>query len=211
MGAAGSVIRGGVSAEIGRDIVLQPEAWLLGDSFSRRENFQMRISTSKKIHFSIPTWIQLIGALAILVFGLGCQPKDVRPGLWLSGDLIETDINDWSFTNEFEEIFIQTSTWYLLPHSTTIWGAEMGRGFFIGSYGYGEGDEDKKHWENNIARNPEARIRIDGKLYDVTVEPVTSKRLSVQLETRYNEKYDMEDTFGEDLPKWWFYRVTQRD
>jgi len=169
----------------------------------------MRTTAGTKINFS--TAIQLIGALAIIVAGLGCQPKDVRPGLWLSGELVEKTVTDWTFTDEIDEIFIQTSTWYLFPHSTTIWGAEMGGNFFIGSYGYGDPDEDRKHWENNVARNPEAKLRIDGKLYKVTVTPVTDARQIAKLDKRYNTKYDMVDTFGDELPNWWYYRAAQPD
>jgi hypothetical protein len=171
----------------------------------------MRRFIPTQTHFSITTVIQLIAALAVIVVGLGCQPKDVRPGLWLSGEAGDAAVTDWSFTNEVDEIFIQTKTWYLLPHSTTIWGAEMGGGFFIGSYGYGEREEDKKHWENNVARNPEATLRIDGKLYDVTVTPISSPKVIARLHIQYNKKYDMVDTFGDELPSWWYYRVAQRN
>jgi hypothetical protein len=171
----------------------------------------MRRPISIETNNSIPTWIQLIAALVIIVVGLGCQPKDVRPGLWLSGDQVEKPVTDWTFTDDIEEIFIQTNTWYLLPHSTTIWGAEMGGDFYIGSYGYKGGDEDKKRWENNVTRNSDATLRIDGKLYAVTVTPVTEPQIISRLDDRYNEKYDMVGTFGEELPKWWYYRIAQRN
>ena len=134
---------------------------------------------------SIPTWIQLIAILAITVVGLGCQPKDVRPGLWLSGESVEGPVSDWKFTDDVDEIFIQTKTWYLLPHSTTIWGAHMMGGFYIGSYGYGAAEDNLKRWEKNVARNDEATLRIDGKLYEVTIKRVKSQRKVNQLDEKY--------------------------
>ena len=169
----------------------------------------MHIPISMETNRSTAIGFRLAVAVAVAVASLGCQPKDERPGLGLSGDTVEKPVTDWTFTNDIEEIFIQTKTWYLLPHSTTIWCAEMGGELYIGSYGEGEGD--KKRWEKNVARNSEATLRIDGKLYDVTVTPVTGARMIGRLDDRYNEKYDMEDVFGDELPKWWFYLVTQRN
>ena len=186
-------------------------SWLLGPPRSRQEELQMRTQISMKARNSTTTRIQVIAILAITVVGLGCEPKDVRPGLWLSGDTVTDSVTDWAFTEKVDEIFIQTKTWYLLPHSTTIWGAEMGGDFYIGSYGYEGQDADKKYWESNVARNSEATLRIDGKLYAVTVTPVTSARVIGRLDERYNEKYDMVDTFGDELPKWWYYRVAQHN
>ena len=168
----------------------------------------MRKPISTGVKRSTVIWIRLVAVLAVATAGLGCEPKDVKPGLWLSGDVVEELVTDWTFTNDVEEVFIQTKTWYLIPHSTTIWCAEMGGDLYIGSYG--EGEDEKKRWEKNVARNPDARLRIDGKLYDVTVTPVTGARIIGRLDARYNEKYDMEDVFGDDLPKWWYYRATQR-
>ncbi|MCZ6620278.1 MAG: DUF2255 family protein [Gammaproteobacteria bacterium] len=149
--------------------------------------------------------IQQVVLLAFVVSASACQPRDVTPGLWLSGEVVDGIVDDWAFTNDIEEIFIQTKTWYLLPHSTTIWCAEMNGELYIGSYA-----DEKKRWENNIARNPAARLRIDGKLYDVKVTPVTSARATSEIDARYTDKYDMEEVFGENLPKWWYYRVSQR-
>ncbi|NQZ97782.1 MAG: hypothetical protein HRU01_14825, partial [Myxococcales bacterium] len=57
-------------------------------------------------------------ACFILAFG-ACAPKDHRPGLWLSGDVIEMPVSDWSFSAEYREIFVETRTWYGIPHSVT--------------------------------------------------------------------------------------------
>ena len=165
----------------------------------------MRKSISTNVNPSTVIDFRLVAALAVAITCLGCQPQDVKPGLWLSGEAVEEPVGDWTFTDDIEEIFIQTKTWYLLPHSTTIWCAEMRGELYIGSYGENEGE--KKRWEKNVARNPDARLRIDGKLYDVTITPVTGGRMVADLNIRYNEKYDMEEVFGDELPTWWFYRV----
>ena len=64
-----------------------------------------------------------------------------------------------------------------------------------------------KFWERNVARNPAARLRIEGRLYDVEVTPIASIELSRKLDERYSAKYDMADVFGDDPPRWRYYRV----
>ena len=148
-------------------------------------------------------------ALAAVLVLSGCQPEDVTPGLWLSGEVVAENVDDWSFTDEVQEIFIQTPTWYVVPHSTTIWCVAMDGALFIGSYGSENGNE-KKRWEKNIARNPHARLRIRDKLYDVTVNSVSDRLTVAALDLRYRDKYNMQEVFGEDVPAWWYYQVTQR-
>ena len=163
--------------------------------------------------FSAPATSTRIRQLAFLVFlisGSACQPKDVSPGLWLSGDVVENTVDDWTFTDDIEEIFIQTQTWYLLPHSTTIWCVELNGELYIGSYAE-ESAEEKKVWENNVVRNSAARLGIDGRLYEVSVVPVTNADTTSALDTRYAEKYDMAEVFGEHVPEWWYYQVSQRN
>jgi hypothetical protein len=145
-------------------------------------------------------WVQPVWLLALLTIApwcVGCQPKDVVPGMWIRGDLVEERVDDWGFTQEIEEIFIEKRAWYRIPHSTTI--------LYIGSYG-----DQKKTWEKNVARSPEARLAIEGKIYEVTVTPVTDRALIDALHAAYTQKYDMAEVFGDDLPEWWYYRVEQR-
>ena len=148
--------------------------------------------------------VPLLVLITVAVWCVGCQPKDVRPGLWLRGDLVEERVDDWGFTQEIEEIFIETRAWYGIPHSTTIWCGERSGKLYIGSYG-----DQKKTWEKNVARSPEARLAIAGKIYEVTVTPVTDRALIDALHATYTQKYDMAEVFGDDLPEWWYYRVEQ--
>lgn len=140
-------------------------------------------------------------AMAILLGA--CQPADVRPGFWLSGELVKPPPTDWLFIEDIEEIFIETNTWYLAPHSTTIWCVVFANRLYVGSYG-----DEKKTWENNVANDPEARLGVSGKLYQVLVTPVTDEELSKNIAVSYNNKYDMQEVFGDEIPGWWFYQVT---
>ena len=67
-----------------------------------------------------------VAALVAAVAVLGCQPEDETPGLWLRGEIALERVDDWRFTNDIEEIFVETRPWYGIPHSTTIWCVELG-------------------------------------------------------------------------------------
>jgi hypothetical protein len=54
-------------------------------------------------------------------------------------------------------------------------------------------------------------LRILDELYDVTISAVSDLPTVDSLNMRYSDKYDMQEVFGEDLPVWWYYRITQRD
>jgi hypothetical protein len=146
-----------------------------------------------------------LAALIAAVAVLGCQPENETPGLWLRGEFVAEPIEDWRFTNDIEEIFVETRPWYGIPHSTTIWCVELGGALYIGSYG-----DEKKVWEQNLARDPTAKLAIAGKLYEVTLAPVTESGQVEGLDAAYAQKYDMAEVFGDAIPEWWYYRVAAR-
>ncbi len=139
---------------------------------------------------------------AAALAAMGCQPQDESPGFWLRGETALTRVDDWRFTRDIEEIFVETRSWYGIPHSTTIWCVELDGDLYIGSYG-----DQKKAWEKNLARDPTAQLAIAGKLYQVIVAPVIEPNRIDALDAAYAHKYDMADVFGDELPDWWYYRV----
>ena len=142
--------------------------------------------------------------LCIALLATSCQPKDVRPGTWIRGEPVEIHIADWAFTNDIEEIFIETRPWYLVPHSTTIWCVELDGRLYVGSYG-----DDRKFWEKNIARNPDAKIAVSSRTYEVRATKVVDPEVAASLDTRYPQKYDMADVFGDEIPAWRYYHLAQ--
>ena len=133
-----------------------------------------------------------------------CQPEDESPGLWLSGNENSSRVSDWHFTDDIQEILIETRTWYFLPHSTTIWCVQFEGNLYLGSYG-----SELKFWEKNIERNPQARLSINSDLYRVNVLRIQDLASNQQISEVYSRKYDMEAVFGNEIPEWWFYRVDQ--
>ncbi len=62
--------------------------------------------------------VVLVALVVLRVAGL--DPKERRPGLWLAGERVTAPVADWSFTDKYPTIYIQTQSRYLLPHSVTI-------------------------------------------------------------------------------------------
>ncbi|NRA00494.1 MAG: nitroreductase family deazaflavin-dependent oxidoreductase [Myxococcales bacterium] len=109
--------------------------------------------------------IALTLACFILAFG-ACAPKNHRPGLWLSGDVIEMPVSDWSFSAEYREIFVETRTWYGIPHSvTTVCASHEGKLYVPSVYSEGGAFPDARFWNRNVARDPHVRVQLGEEIY----------------------------------------------
>lgn len=108
--------------------------------------------------YTIRFVVVLIACYTLAIF-LPVDPDEDRPGTRLSGDVVE-DHTDWSFIDGSKLVTVQTSTWYLIPHSVTVtsWVAD-------GKYYLGCGRCGTKIWPRHIARDPDVVVKIDGKRY----------------------------------------------
>jgi hypothetical protein len=110
---------------------------------------------------------QVALAALLVVFASGCvDPKDRRPGLRLSGEVVNEPISDWSFANEFQQIYLETRTWYQIPHSVTTVCAGLGEKLYVPSIYYGGGEWPDKYWNSNVSSDPRVRLEMDGKIYE---------------------------------------------
>ena len=96
--------------------------------------------------------LALIGICAALI---ACEPSDQRPGLWLSGKPAEISPKDWRFTNEYKEIYVEVQTPYFIPHSVTIWCAELEGELYIGAR-----NPEEKKWPGWVATSPQVKLKI---------------------------------------------------
>ena len=88
------------------------------------------------------------------------DPDERRPGTRLAGELVETPTDDWSFLSGRTKIFVETQTWYLIPHSVTTISWVVDNALYVPC-----GNCDAKRWPKNVTRNPNVRLKIAGKLY----------------------------------------------
>jgi hypothetical protein len=137
--------------------------------------------------------LKMVGAIVVCFVVLlvilrftGLNPRGQRPGLWLSGNLVTARVTDWSFTDQFYAIELQTNTWSRLPHSVTI-NCMMANGHLYLFSAYPAGTH--RSWDDNVIRDPHVRMKIGENLYDRTLAVVTdpAERESV-LEAR-KKKY----------------------
>lgn len=107
------------------------------------------------------------------------------PGLWLSGEVVREPVADWNWINQVNDpirgntIMLETRTWYGVPHSVTINATPRGDRLYIGG-----SEQDfrlekefpfSKRWWANIERDPRVRMKIDGRLYEMTVVLVSDR------------------------------------
>ena len=120
----------------------------------------------------------------------GFEPRNTRPGLWLKGDLVTTPVTDWSFTDKYRTLKLQTNSWYLLPHSvTTYCAAYMGQLYLTSIYPAGVVYPNGRSWNADVARDPHVRIKIGNQLYDRTLELVTDPALRESVLAAKRKKY----------------------
>jgi hypothetical protein len=132
-----------------------------------------------------------VGLAALLVaFASSCMdPKDRRPGLRLSGEVVNEPINDWSFAEEFQQIYLETQTWYLIPHSVTTVCAGLGEKLYVPSIYYEGGEWPDKYWNSNASSDPRVRLEMGDKIYEreavVVGDPVEIQTALQALAAKY--------------------------
>ena len=118
-----------------------------------------------------------LGAILVCVIVLlvvlritGLEPHGRRPGLWINGPAETTPVADWSFTDQYPTVELQTNTWYLLPHSVTINCIAYNGGLYLTST---LPPGTTRGWNENVIRDPRVRIKIGGKIYERNAVLVT--------------------------------------
>tara|TARA_R110002072_G_scaffold1780_10_gene14820 strand:+ start:43663 stop:44157 length:495 start_codon:yes stop_codon:yes gene_type:complete len=107
-----------------------------------------------------------------------CEPQDRRPGNWLSGELVETKVDDWTFTENYQEVFLQTHPWYQVPHSVTVVLATAKGKLYVPSIYYAEPKQfpEGKYWNRIVAKNPNIEVKIGEKLYPRSIHRITDEK-----------------------------------
>ena len=144
------------------------------------------------------------------------------PGLWLKGDLVSEPVDNWDWVRDVRHpvrgntIMLETRTWYGLPYSVTILPTPRGGNLYVG--GSARGDRlsrdfpDYKQWWTNVQRDPRVKLKIDGKIYEMTAALVHDPEELRQILGREPVSIRIADDGSEDVvAKWYYWRVTQRN
>lgn len=134
--------------------------------------------------------IVVVALVVVIVRITGLNPNGPRPGLWLSGNLVTAPVTDWSFVNGYQTIEVQTSTWYLVSHSVTIFCVSHENHLYLQAIG--------KAWKRNVVRDPHVRIKVGNQLYDRVVAYVTDPAEFFGVEDSMVKKY--RQWYGQSAP-----------
>ncbi len=141
-----------------------------------------------------------------LAVACSIDPSDQRPGLGLSGEVHQQEVEDWSFTSNANEIFIETVTPYWIPHSVTAWCVTVGDELYVAA-----DDADKKSWVANVARDPNVRLKIGDKVYEQKLVPVTDAATIASIDSGFARKYEYEEEEADDDMTVGYWQVVERD
>ena len=158
---------------------------------------------------------RLAAALALVLL-VACAPRDRRPGLWLSGELAAEPVADWSFTDGVQEIFVETRTWYGIPHSVTTVVAAEGGALYVPSLYFDDGEfPDARFWNRNAVRDPRVRLEIDGRIYEreavVVEDPAERAAALAAFARKYPFWHDLAGKPEAERPRIFFFRMDPRE
>jgi len=133
--------------------------------------------------------------LLVTLHATGFEPRDCTtgaeswscraPGLWLKGELVTNPVSDWSFTDKFKAIKIQTQTPILLPYSVSIWCAVYNDNLYITSY-------RGRRWVEDIVSDPHVRLKIGDQVFERNLALVSDPE----------EKAGVLQAKGKKYPEW---------
>ncbi|HAR90041.1 MAG TPA: hypothetical protein DHV53_00850 [Gammaproteobacteria bacterium] len=149
--------------------------------------------------------------------------RSARPGLWLAGEVVSEAVTNWDWVNQYSDAFaedateLETRTWYGIPHSVTVLLVPRGDKLYLQSsaqtfrlnkeFPYG------KVWWRNVERDPRVRLKIGGKIYEMTVVLVQDRAEVAQLRGGKDPIVKALDANGNEYitEEWHYWRVFQRN
>lgn len=149
--------------------------------------------------------------------------RSARPGLWLAGEVVSEAVTNWDWVNQYSDAFaedateLETRTWYGIPHSVTVLLVPRGDKLYLQSsaqtfrlnneFPYG------KAWWRNVERDPRVRLKIGGKIYEMTVVLVQDRAEVAQLRGGEDPIVKALDANGNEYitEEWHYWRVFQRN
>lgn len=144
--------------------------------------------------------LQIASALAVLALLAACGPVARFPGGRLRGELVTEPVSDWSFSDAFQTIAVETRP--VFPHSvTTLCFTHEGE-LYVPAAG-----ASRKKWTHYVLDDPNVRVKIGDKVYLAKVT-VLHDAFPPALRESARKKYPRIGS-GE-VPDLWVFRVESR-
>ncbi len=148
-------------------------------------------------------------AIPLLALLAACGPIGPIPGGTLRGDVSETAVEDWSFTDAHETAQLETDPGD--PHSVNTWMTGHAGSLYVPtSLILGAENPTDRTWVQNVDRDPRVRVRIDGVIYERVAVRVTDEVELATVRAKLIEKYDVEASDDGQEQKAWIYRLDPR-
>ena len=143
--------------------------------------------------------------------------RSARPGLWLTGELAGEPVKNWDWVNQFDDPFgenataMETRTWYGIPHSVRVLLVPRDEALYLQSsaqtFRLKQDFPNGKAWWAHVERDPRVRLKIDGKLYDMTAVLVQDRGEVARLRGGESPIVKTVDAKGnEQITEEWHYR-----
>lgn len=117
--------------------------------------------------------------------------RTAGPGLWLKGEVVREPVADWDWVLQVDHpvrgntIMLETRTWYGIPHSVTINAVPRGEDLYLSGseqdFRLEKEFPNSKRWWANIERDPRVRMKIDGRIYEMTVALIADRDEIIEL------------------------------
>ncbi len=189
----------------------------------------------KPLKIGLLVIVTLIAGLLLTLRVTGLEPghpsaqeyaqagRSARPGLWLTGEVVREAVTNWDWVNQFDDTFgenatsLETRTWYGIPHSVRVLLVPRGDRLYLQSsaqtfrldreFPYG------KAWWRNVERDPRVRLKIGGKIYEMTVVLVQDRDEVARLRGGRSPIVTELDASGNPVvtEEWHYWRVFQRN
>lgn len=149
--------------------------------------------------------------------------RSARPGLWLNGEVVKEAVTDWNWVNQYSDAFaenateLETRTWYIIPHSVTVLLVPRGEELYLMSsaqtFRLNSEFPNGKAWWRNVERDPRVRLKIGGKIYEMTVVLVQDRAEVARLRGGSPPTVTKLDAKGNEAvtEEWHYWRVFQRN
>jgi hypothetical protein len=143
-----------------------------------------------------------IGLLLAALYYLFACPCERIPGLYLLGEEVSEPIEDWSFVNETGLCQLQVAA--VLPHSINLNCMSADGKLYLSCSSC-----DGKYWSETVLNNPQARIRINGRVYPVHIKRVEDAHtLKIAWQARGAK---LKRGVGSPPPEdWWTFNLVSR-
>ncbi len=139
-------------------------------------------------------------AIATLVLVASCGPLMLLPGGKLDGDTAPAP-SDWSFTDEVDTVQLETKPDD--PYSVNIWAVGMGPRVYV------HAGASRSRWVENMEANPEVRLRVEDRLYNLRAYRVEGQDEFDQFSDSYEKKYGLRPG-NEDVAQAYLFRLEAR-